>query len=51
MGPHCDSTVRSIIDEKADLLQRSLDHIQLGIEEAQVSHFMRNAIFSCRWKI
>lgn len=36
MGPHCDGTVRSIIDEKADLLQRSLDHIQLGIEEAQV---------------
>ena len=37
MGSHGGDTVaRSIIDEKSVLLQRSLDHIQLGIDEAQV---------------
>lgn len=38
MGPQAsDSLTRNIIDDKAGLLKRSLDHIQLGIEEAQVS--------------
>lgn len=38
MGPQGgDGVTRSIIDDKSMLLQRSLDHIQLGIEEAQVN--------------